>query len=401
MRLPLVFQAPVLSLSGYGSHARDIFNVLMDSDDWEVHLIPVQWGGTSTTGNFSRDFLDKVVFASKTEVNPDRNKSLWMQLGTPNEFRPLAKVNIGVTAGVESDTMTQEFLNGCNSMTAVIATSEFVRRMFMSHGTTIPIHTIFEPYDKVLLEKAEPTILNIPTKFNFLCVGQWGAGGYGQDRKNIGLLISEFCKIYKDNPDIGLILKTSSRNVSSADKYVTQERILAAKLGLKEPSVYLIHGDLTDEEMYGLYKSPQVNVLFSPTHGEGFWRPGLEAAVSGVPIVVTGWGGHTDFLSNQTSTFIDYELLPVPSIVYQPQIWAPGMRWAEPNIDQIRRFLREVPKNYETLKARAMNAREGFQKTFTQEEFKTQLLTVLDKYRSSILGTKIVTIGSLPLASHR
>ena len=46
--------------------------------------------------------------------------------------------------------------------------------------------------------------------------------------------------------------------------------------GDKLPNVYLLHGDLTDEEMNQLYNHPKVKAHLTFTHGEGFGRPLLE-----------------------------------------------------------------------------------------------------------------------------
>ena len=41
------------------------------------------------------------------------------------------------------------------------------------------------------------------------------------------------------------------------------------------PKIYLLHGELTDNQMNQLYNHPKVNHV-SFTHGEGFGRPLLE-----------------------------------------------------------------------------------------------------------------------------
>ena len=60
--------------------------------------------------------------------------------------------------------------------------------------------------------------------------------------------------------------------------------------------VYLLHGDLTQEEMNALYQHPKVKAMLNFTKGEGFGRPLLEFSLTGKPVIVSGWSGHIDFL---------------------------------------------------------------------------------------------------------
>ena len=61
-------------------------------------------------------------------------------------------------------------------------------------------------------------------------------------------------------------------------------------------NVYLLHGELTDEEMNIFYNHPKIKVHISFTKGEGFGRPLLEASVSQKPIIVPQYSGYLDFL---------------------------------------------------------------------------------------------------------
>ena len=60
----------------------------------------------------------------------------------------------------------------------------------------------------------------------------------------------------------------------------------------------MLHGDLRDEEMNGLYNHPKVKAHVTFTHGEGFGRPLLEASLSEKPVIAPNWSGHVDFLNN-------------------------------------------------------------------------------------------------------
>ena len=48
----------------------------------------------------------------------------------PNEFQNPGKFNIGITAGVETDVVSAEFLMGCNKMNLIIVPSNFTAESF-------------------------------------------------------------------------------------------------------------------------------------------------------------------------------------------------------------------------------------------------------------------------------
>ena len=62
------------------------------------------------------------------------------------------------------------------------------------------------------------------------------------------------------------------------------------------PNIYVIHGDLSDAEMNEMYNHSKIKAMVSATKGEGFGRPLLEFALTGKPVIASGWSGHTDFL---------------------------------------------------------------------------------------------------------
>ena len=47
MRKKVIIRAPLLSLSGYGTHCRQIFKWLISRSDLDVMTQPVPWGITS------------------------------------------------------------------------------------------------------------------------------------------------------------------------------------------------------------------------------------------------------------------------------------------------------------------------------------------------------------------
>ena len=116
---PLVLvTAPVGTRSGYGSHSRDIVRSLIAMDKFDVKIWPVRWGSTPQNA-LSEDNPTDVPIIKRLLNNPDmrRQPDIHFHIVVPNEFQPLAKYNIGITAGLETTVCPPEWIEGLNRMT--------------------------------------------------------------------------------------------------------------------------------------------------------------------------------------------------------------------------------------------------------------------------------------------
>ena len=97
-----------------------------------------------------------------------------------------------------------------------------------------------------------------------------------------------------------LILKSSIVNPSYVNRREIIKKLDAIKKSVdakRLPNVYLLHGELTDEEINELYNHPKVKSMVSLTKGEGFGRPLLEFSLTNKPVIASGWSGQMDFLN--------------------------------------------------------------------------------------------------------
>ena len=125
MKKLMLICAPVTSRSGYGSHARDLTYSFVDSGEYDVKILDVPWGSCPRNAldkNKSRDkkMLDCILKEPKTDRQPD----IYVDIRIPNEFQQWGKFNIGITAGIETHAVSQEWMDGCNKMDLIIVPSE-------------------------------------------------------------------------------------------------------------------------------------------------------------------------------------------------------------------------------------------------------------------------------------
>ena len=124
MNKPLVlFTAPIATRSGYGSHARDILQSLIKTDKYDIKVSSINWGDcpmNALNPNNPKDklIIDRILTDNSLERQPD----IHMQVTVPNEFQPIGKYNIGITAGIETTAVSNSWIDGCNKMNLVIVT---------------------------------------------------------------------------------------------------------------------------------------------------------------------------------------------------------------------------------------------------------------------------------------
>ena len=109
-------------------------------------------------------------------------------------------------------------------------------------------------------------------------------------------------KEFKDNKDVSILLKTNFGKGTTADRKICKDYLTSLKTALKLnnlPKVKLLHGNMKKEEIAALFHHHNVKMYVSATRGEGYGLPLIEAAAAGLPIVVTGWSGHLQFLNKE------------------------------------------------------------------------------------------------------
>jgi hypothetical protein len=363
-RKNIIFQAPVFSLSGYGAHARDIAMAMFNGGQYNVSVIPVGWGSSSTFTP-TKDVADALIFMCNNRI-AEGTEFVWMQLGVPHEFKRVSSVaNIGITAGLEVEQYPKKWAEYCNQMTAVIVPSTFVKVRLSNCGVSVPIYVVPEGVNTKVFNEVDPNIdhpseipyvkqFEFPTKWNFLTVGQWLQGQVGEDRKNIPLTIMAVLDTFLDNLDVGIVVKTYMHSQSSPDRYALFERMQEILGDRARGRVHFIHGTLTDEELARLYHHPQIKAFVSLTHGEGYFRPLAEAAACDLPVIVTGYSGHMDYLHPKLTTFIDYDMGAVPPPMWAPELLNDGQTWAVPKFENAKNRIRRCYDKYSMAKERAV-----------------------------------------------
>ena len=403
--------APVATRSGYGAHARDIVRSLIDLDRFDVKVWNVRWGNTPMNAldeNNPNDLpiLQRILKSNELPKQPE----IHIQVSVPNEFTPIAKYNIGVTAGIENTAPKAEWVQGLNRMNMNIVPSKFVKEIFQKVSyeeineqtkqktgelrVTSPIEVLFEGADtdiykltNQLSSELKTEMNSIKEKFIFLYTGHWLQGDLGQDRKDTGMLLKTFLETFKNKPNPpALLMKTSGATFSIMDRNEIKQKIDDIKSTVKGklPPVYFLHGNLTDEEMNQMYNHNKVKAHITFTHGEGFGRPLLEASLSEKIVIAPSWSGHIDFLNKNNSVLLPGTMTPVHKSALPKEMLVDGAQWFTVNYQYASKVMMDVFKKNRkyTLMAKrqSMYNRVNFSMTKMTKEFHKILNKYLPKF---------------------
>ena len=394
-----IVSCPIDTFSGYGARSRDFVKALIQSkgEEWDIKILPQMWGETPWNA-LSQDDPLRQYFIRGDEVKT--KPEIWIQITIPSEFQPNGQFNIGVSAGIETTIYPGEFIEGSNRMDLNLVSSK--------HSKDVALFTSFEKRDKntnqsqgnvklgkpieVLFEGLDLNIYNknpkdsgilkeVQEDFCFLYTGHWLPGDMGEDRKNTGLMIKTFLETFKGlgKKKPALILKSNSVNYSLLDREDILKKInfIKDQVSGNLPNIYLLHGEMTDDEMNQLNNDNKVKAFLSFTKGEGYGRPLAEASITGKPVVVSNWGGHIDFINKDYNVLIGGEHTQVHESAANNWLLKES-QWFSINKDIASRAMKDVFKNYKQYLERSRKQTQYLKDNFSFNKMVEKLNTLLE-----------------------
>ena len=411
MKQYCVISCPIDTYSGYGARSRDFLKALYElkKDEYEFSILSQRWG--QTPWGYIQDHEQEwgwlLPLISKSGNQLPKQPDIWIQITVPNEFQPLGKYNIGMTAGIETTLCHASWIDGVNRMNTTLVSSNHAKTVFEqssfeerdNNGKPIrvvkvekPIEVLFEganldKYFPISDDELEETSLvlaldEIKEDFCYLFVGHWMQGDIGEDRKNVGQSIKLFLETFRNKKSKpALILKASGGGASIMDREEVLKKIDAIRSTLTGdlPNIYLIHGELEDKDMNYLYNHGKVKAMYNLTKGEGFGRPLLEFSLVKKPIIVTAWSGQTDFLYMENTCMVGGQVKQIHPSAVVKDLLIPESGWFAADLKQAEFYLRDVFEKYSKYEEKAKKQAHQSKTKFSYEEMKNLLATYLDK----------------------
>mgnify|MGYP000034194975 FL=1 len=397
-KLTCVMSCPIDTLSGYGARARDFAKSLikLKGDEWDIMFMSQKWGNTPFGALDENDPEEADIKSRILPPGPlGKQPDIWIQHSVSNEFQPVGKVNIGMSALVETTILPGEMIDGLNRMTFNIVSTEFVKQVALNTvmenketrtKTTVtkPIEVLFEGVNTNIFKRIDNSpfdLSDVKEEFCYLTVAHWLSGDQGEDRKQLTTLIKSFLEAFKGKKKRpALLLKTSLAGFSITERELILDKIdkIRKMVGGDLPNIYLVYGELSNEEMNDLYNHPKVKA-FALVGNEGFGRPYLEfSAASSKPVIASKFSGHVDFLHEDYNIFVQGKVEQLhPSAANQ--FLLKEASWFKADPASVSKTLEEVYKNYN--KQSELGKRQGHRSRteFSLDKMTEKLATILEK----------------------
>ncbi len=124
----------------------------------------------------------------------------------------------------------------------------------------------------------------------------------------------------------------------------------------------MIDRSLSGEELDGLMAACDCYV--SLHRAEGFGLTLAEAMAIGKPAIATGYSGNVDFMNEQNSYLVDYEIARVGP---ECEIYPPEGEWADPSVEHAARRMREVYADPAEAALRGVRAAQDIARTLSAQ----------------------------------
>jgi len=382
MKKKILIRGPVLSQSGYGEQSRFALRALKSREDlFDIFIIPISWGKTGWIWEESefRNWMDEKITLTQVLIQRQQLEvDISLQITIPNEFEKIAPINIGYTAGIETNQCSYHWLPKCNDMDKVLVVSNHSKNSLVktvaeaTHNATgekvaykveTPVDVVWENTPRH--EPEEIPGFNLKHDFNFLTVSQIST------RKNFVNMVRWFVEEFFDQ-EVGFVIKTNISSNSKIDFEIIQKKIkeMLGDYEDRKCSIYLLHGDLTAGQMTGLYQNEKIKNMINIAHGEGFGLPMFEAAREGLPITTIGYSGQLDFLHHDKKDYfnkVNYTMQPIQKEAVWPGVLEKESMWAFADQGSYKMALRKAYKNHDHLKIQSLQLKQIVNDKFSDE----------------------------------
>ena len=248
----------------------------------------------------------------------------------------------------ETDTLPRRWLRFLKNIDIVITPCEWNRKVFSMGGYTRPIEVVphsLEPGQAPLAERSRDQ-----EEFVFYTINAWSY------RKAVDLTIKAFLRAFTPADKVRLVVKTSRRHEMLRIPFTTCcpvstrwliERILR---GHPDPPPITV---ITDTVPVAAIKEIHANgdCFVSLTRGEGWGMGACDAAAAGRPVIITGFGGQTEFLPADLAYLVNFRMTRIPFLPAEQFEY--GQTWADPDIGHAAALMRHVFENRDESRRRA------------------------------------------------
>jgi glycosyltransferase involved in cell wall biosynthesis len=273
----------------------------------------------------------------------------WSDVVMRNTYPPStaamqARIRVMQSYGWEETGFPERYVNWFNNNLDIITVvSRLVGKILRDAGIRIPIVVVGNGGDQTDTTRPDaPPPCSLGKPYRFLHISTC------LPRKGIDILLAAWGKAFRASDPVSLIIKTYPNPHNDA----AEQLAACLRADPEYPDVIVINQEWPQDQINALYR--RCHVYVAPSRGEGFGLPFMEAMRFGLPLIVTAWGGQTDFVSDDNAWLIDYKFAAA-----RTHLDAGHSAWAEPDVEHLAKLMREVytaPQH--VLRAKTQRARQ-------------------------------------------
>jgi glycosyltransferase involved in cell wall biosynthesis len=268
---------------------------------------------------------------------------LWSSILEKNARRFENKHIIGYLAW-ETSRLKPDWVTAINQIKTIQCPSEYNRQVFIESGVTSNITVVPHIFHGDILPDRESITISgyTPGHTTFYTIGELN------ERKNILALINAFCEEFTGDDPVQLICKVHHKKYDVANKTFCSEVISGVLSQYKNhPKCIFIYDALTDLQLRALHSIGDCYV--SLTRSEGFGLTIFDAYKYGNDVIVTGYGGHVEFLGENHPGLVKYKLINVGGMSgFNTNYEHSDQVWAEPDVNHFRKLIKQYARSIST-----------------------------------------------------
>lgn len=291
-----------------------------------------------------------------------KNFSHYLNNGTKN------KIGIWCYEWAGKNVLPNGFAKSYKDCDVLCAPTNFAKQVFMDSG--IPEKSIkVIPHGIDVSKYKESSKIDLKTNKSFKILANIAQNHL---RKNIPGLLDAYGKAFNKKDDVCLILKGKEKKLDFPFEVSLIECIKDFKNKYPNHAEIKLYSEFIPD-ISALYRS--VDTVFTLTHCEGFFFPGLEAIASGKLVIAPNWGGQIDFLNESNSLLVSgKEQKANPKSMY----WESKNNaiWFVPDIDDAVSKLRYAYENFSTLNAKIENNKDIIHSIYNWEAISKQIISL-------------------------